>query len=83
MTEDVKIWQEIKVIIQYIGTAIVIKIYLILLQAAVSTIYRAGINPIEVLLWSRGRRLKEVQDKLEEIKNKESKEETKSTTFNQ
>ena len=25
MTEDVKIWQEIKVIIQYIGTAIVIK----------------------------------------------------------
>ena len=37
-------------------------------KGAVGAIYRAGLNPIEVLLWSRGKKLEEMQGKLEEIK---------------
>ena len=41
---------------------------MVFLKGAVGYIYRDGLNPIEVLLWSRGKKLEEVQGKLEEIK---------------
>ena len=41
------------------------------IKGAVGDINRAGLNPIEVLLWSRGRKLEEVQGKLEKIKQNE------------
>ena len=38
-----------------------------MLQLSSQSIDRAGVNPIEVLLWSRGKTLKEVQERLDKI----------------
>ena len=47
-----------------------------LFQFSVRPIDQAGLNPIEVLLWSRGKTLKEVQERLKVIKgNKAVKDE--------
>ena len=41
---------------------------MVFFKGAVGYIYSAGLNPIEVLLWSRGKKLEEVKGKLEKIK---------------
>ena len=73
MTENVKIWQEIKVIVRWENVYQGKSIICFCKQGAVFDINKAGINPIEVLLWSREKRLDEVQNKLEQIKKNGSK----------
>ena len=41
---------------------------MVFFKGAVGYTYRAGLSPIEVLLWSRGKKLEEVKTKLEKIK---------------
>ena len=63
-TEKIKIWQEIK---ERSISSFLYKTHCIT-SVLFPLINRSGLNPIEILLWSRGKELAEVQERLKRIK---------------